>query len=90
MVEMCNGAVCGLPSYALVADPVTTAAARIVDFQSLNLGVLQGTDDGLALWARSRTPPGSDLLVGDGGGGRILAGRARAGRARCQAGARPA
>jgi tetraprenyl-beta-curcumene synthase len=61
MVETCNGAVRTLPSYVLVADPVNRAAARIVDFQSLNLGALQGNDDGLARWARNSTPPGSDL-----------------------------
>jgi tetraprenyl-beta-curcumene synthase len=61
MVETCNGAVHALPSYALVAGPVNRAAARIVDFQSLNLGALQGDDDGLARWARSSTSPGNGL-----------------------------
>jgi tetraprenyl-beta-curcumene synthase len=61
MVEACNASVRALPSYVLVADPVQRAAARIVDFQSLNLGVRQGAVDGLERWARSSTPPESGL-----------------------------
>jgi tetraprenyl-beta-curcumene synthase len=61
MVEACRGSLLVLPSYELVADPVQRAAERIVDFQSLNLGVRQGDDDGLERWARSSTPPGSGL-----------------------------
>jgi tetraprenyl-beta-curcumene synthase len=61
MVEACNASVCALPSYELVADPIQRAAGRIVDFQSLNLGVQQGDDDGLERWARISTPPRSRL-----------------------------
>jgi tetraprenyl-beta-curcumene synthase len=61
MVEACRGSLRVLPSYVLVADPVHRAAVRIVDFQSLNLGVRQGGDDGLERWARGSTPPGSGL-----------------------------
>lgn len=61
MVEACSGSIRALPSYVLVADPVQRAAARIVDFQSLNLGVRQGAVDGLERWARSSTPPESGL-----------------------------
>jgi tetraprenyl-beta-curcumene synthase len=61
MVEACRSSVRALPSYALVADPVRRAAARIVDFQSLNLGTQQGGVDGLERWARSSTPSHSGL-----------------------------
>jgi Protein of unknown function (DUF2600) len=61
MVEACRGSLRVLPSNVFVADPVQRAAARIVDFQSLNLGVRQGAVDGLERWARSSTPPESGL-----------------------------
>jgi tetraprenyl-beta-curcumene synthase len=61
LVAACQASVHGLPSYALVVGSAKTAAARIVDFQSLNLGLSQGGQDGLERWARARTPPGSDL-----------------------------
>jgi len=61
MVEACSASVRVLPSRELVADPIQRAAERIVDFQSLNLGVRQGAVDGLERWARSSTPPESGL-----------------------------
>jgi tetraprenyl-beta-curcumene synthase len=61
LVETCWVSLEGLPSYALVASPARTAAGRIVDFQSLNLGLRQGGHNGLERWARAHTPSGSDL-----------------------------
>ena len=61
MVDTARTCLSALPSYALVAGPAQAAAARIVDFQSLNLGERQGGSEGLARWARAQTPAGSGL-----------------------------
>ena len=61
LVDTARACVSALPSYALVADPARTAAARIVDFQSLNLGERQGSAAGLERWGREQTPAGSGL-----------------------------
>jgi tetraprenyl-beta-curcumene synthase len=61
ILDVCRDALAGLPSYAAVAPAARGAAARIVDFQALNLGETQGTHDALARWATETTPPGSGL-----------------------------
>jgi len=61
LVTVCSASVRGLPSFALAAAPARRAAARIVRFQSLNLGVHQGGHEGLERWALANTPPDSDL-----------------------------
>jgi tetraprenyl-beta-curcumene synthase len=61
MVDTVRACVDTLPSYPVVARSACTAAARIADYQSLNLGERQGGYEGLARWARARTPAGSDL-----------------------------
>jgi tetraprenyl-beta-curcumene synthase len=61
MVDACRGALGGLPSYGSVASSARAAAARVVGFQSLNLGVRQGDVDGLERWARLQAPPAGGL-----------------------------
>jgi tetraprenyl-beta-curcumene synthase len=61
MVDTCRGALILLPSYGVAGPTARTAAARIVDFQSLNLNQRQGGQAGLARWARDETPAGSGL-----------------------------
>lgn len=61
LVETCRGALARLPSYAAVAPLVLRAAARIVDFQVLNLSDPRGVYDPMRRWAADCTPPGSGL-----------------------------
>jgi tetraprenyl-beta-curcumene synthase len=61
MVDACRHALGALPSYELAAQCAQTAAARIVAFQSLNLGERQGGQAGPERWARLQTPLGSGL-----------------------------
>jgi len=61
LIEATRGHLASLPSYASVADSARAAAARIVEFQSWNLGERQGGYEGLERWAREQTPPGSGL-----------------------------
>jgi tetraprenyl-beta-curcumene synthase len=61
MVETTRACLRALPSYALVAPAARRAAARIVDFQSLNLGVHQGDHEGLRRWGLEHTPANSGL-----------------------------
>ena len=61
MVETCRRTLAALPSYGAVAPSALAAAARIVQFQSLNLGELQGGHDGLERWARELAPVAADL-----------------------------
>jgi tetraprenyl-beta-curcumene synthase len=61
LIATARSCLAALPSYALVADAARTASARIVEFQSLNLGEEQGSHEGLERWARGQTPPHSDL-----------------------------
>jgi tetraprenyl-beta-curcumene synthase len=56
ILDTCRDAVAGLPSYPLLAQTAREAAARIVDFQALNLSEEQGGHDGLERWAREATP----------------------------------
>jgi tetraprenyl-beta-curcumene synthase len=61
LVETSRATLARLPSYRLVAGAALTAAARIVEFQSLNLGERQGSCDGLERWARTQTPAAGGL-----------------------------
>jgi tetraprenyl-beta-curcumene synthase len=61
ILDVCRGAVGGLPSYATVAPTVRAAAGRIVDFQALNLSEEQGGHCGLERWASEVIPGGGGL-----------------------------
>jgi tetraprenyl-beta-curcumene synthase len=61
MVEACRRSLATLPSYPQAARSAQGAAARIVAFQSLNLGDVEGEEAGLRRWASERIPPGSKL-----------------------------
>jgi tetraprenyl-beta-curcumene synthase len=57
IVASCRGALRRLPAYAAVAPSAWRAAARIVDFQSLSLGM----EGELESWARQQIPADSGL-----------------------------
>jgi tetraprenyl-beta-curcumene synthase len=61
LVETCRAALCTLPSFSTVVQSAQIAAGRIVTFQSLNVGKIQGDHVALARWAHEETPPGTDL-----------------------------
>jgi len=61
LVEACSTALAELPSYVLVEAAAAQAAARIVDFQSLNLGMSQGTHSGLERWACASTTSSCEM-----------------------------
>ena len=61
LVNTCREALRTLPSYAAVAKSAQRAAARIVTFQSLNVGGPQGDHDALARWSGEETPAGTEL-----------------------------
>lgn len=61
IVEECRKAFAGLPSSAAFAPSARCAAARIVDFQALNLNDRQGGHRELRRWARELTPSGNGL-----------------------------
>jgi tetraprenyl-beta-curcumene synthase len=61
LVDTCRTALSTLPSYAAVASSARRAAARIVTFQSLNVGKAQGDHDALSRWAHEETPSGEEL-----------------------------
>ncbi len=61
IVDACREAFVGLPSHALVAATARAAAARIVDYQALNLSRGQGGHGALERWATEETPVGSGL-----------------------------
>ncbi len=61
IVDECRSALAGLPSFEQIAPTARGAAARIVDFQALNLSEQQGGHDQLSSWASEETPPGSGL-----------------------------
>jgi tetraprenyl-beta-curcumene synthase len=61
IVDACQEALGGLPSYALVAPAARAAAARIVDYQALNLSRAQGGHGALERWATETTPQSSGL-----------------------------
>ena len=61
ILDACRDALAGLPSYPALAPAARAAAARIVDFQTLNLSERQGGHDALERWAREATPAASGL-----------------------------
>jgi tetraprenyl-beta-curcumene synthase len=61
VLDACRHALAGLPSFPAVALTARAAAARILDFQALNLSERQGGHDALKRWAREVTPAGSGL-----------------------------
>ncbi len=61
IVDACADALAALPSFPVIAPAARAAAARIVDFQALNLAEAQGGHDGLGRWAGAQTPAGSGL-----------------------------
>jgi len=61
IVDACREALAGQPSYTACIPTARAAAARIVDFQALNLNENQGGHDALQSWAREETPAGSGL-----------------------------
>jgi tetraprenyl-beta-curcumene synthase len=61
IVDACADALAALPSFPAIAPAARAAAARIVDFQALNLAEAQGGHDGLGRWAGAQTPAGSGL-----------------------------
>jgi tetraprenyl-beta-curcumene synthase len=61
IVDGARAALGELPSYAAVVVAARSAAARIVDFQSLSLGGA-GDREALAWYAREQTPGGSGLF----------------------------
>jgi tetraprenyl-beta-curcumene synthase len=61
ILDACSDAVAELPSYAALAPTTREAAARIVDFQALNLTEDQGGHEALERWATDLTPAHSGL-----------------------------
>jgi tetraprenyl-beta-curcumene synthase len=61
ILDACTDALAGLPSYPALGPTARAAAARIVDFQALNLSEVQGGHGGLERWAAEATPAGSGL-----------------------------
>jgi tetraprenyl-beta-curcumene synthase len=61
ILDASRDAVAGLPLYPALAPAARAAAARIVDFQALNLSEEQGGHDALERWATETTPAGSGL-----------------------------
>jgi tetraprenyl-beta-curcumene synthase len=61
LVDTCRTALATLPSHDAVAAGASSAAARIVTFQSLNLTERQGGHEALERWARRQTPDCSGL-----------------------------
>jgi tetraprenyl-beta-curcumene synthase len=61
IVDACREAVAGLPSYPLLASTAREAAARIVDFQALNLSEQHGGHDVMERWATEATPVAGSL-----------------------------
>jgi tetraprenyl-beta-curcumene synthase len=59
ITNACSQALAELPSYSCFALSAQRAAARIVEFQTLNLGESQGGHTALQEWALQATPPGS-------------------------------
>ena len=61
LVATCRDAFRALPSHRKVATLAVEAAARIVDFQSLNLAERDGGHDALSTWAAETTPADNGL-----------------------------
>jgi tetraprenyl-beta-curcumene synthase len=61
LVDTCRTALEALPSYSAIADSVRRATARIVAYQSLNHGDVNGSYDAFACWARAETRQSTGL-----------------------------
>lgn len=61
LVDTCRAAAGSLPSFAAVTEPAQAALSRIVGYQSLNHGDIDGSYDAFADWARSQSVEGADL-----------------------------
>jgi tetraprenyl-beta-curcumene synthase len=61
LIDACRGALASLPSYAAVAEAALLATRRMIAYQSLNHGADGDTQQALARWASSVTPPGTEL-----------------------------
>jgi tetraprenyl-beta-curcumene synthase len=61
LLDACREALAGLPSFHALAAAARAAAARIVDFQALNLTERQGGHDELERWATQSAPAGCGL-----------------------------
>ncbi len=61
LIETSRTTLARLPSYPRVSSPALAVAARIVEFQSLNLGERQGGCAGLERWAREQTSGAGEL-----------------------------
>lgn len=61
LVDACRAALAELPSYAVVAEPVSHSISRIVTYQSLHHGDASGSHDAFREWALSQSVPGIDL-----------------------------
>jgi tetraprenyl-beta-curcumene synthase len=61
LLDACRSTLGGLPSFATVAPAARAAAARIVDFQALNLTAPRAGSDPLQNWASEQTPAGSGV-----------------------------
>jgi tetraprenyl-beta-curcumene synthase len=61
LVDTCRTALATLPSHASVAPATRRIAERVVEFQSLNLSESQGDHEAFERWARTETPPGTEL-----------------------------
>jgi tetraprenyl-beta-curcumene synthase len=62
LVDACRDGLSRLPSYEALAPVIATAAARIAEFQALNLSEANGGQAELELWAA--TLPGSACALG--------------------------
>jgi tetraprenyl-beta-curcumene synthase len=61
VLDACRSALAELPSYRAVAPIARAAAARIVDFQALNLCESHGGHEALRRWASEVAPAGSGI-----------------------------
>jgi tetraprenyl-beta-curcumene synthase len=61
ILDACREAVAGLPSYPPLAQTAREAAARIIDFQALNLSEEHGGHDAMQRWATEVTPAAGGL-----------------------------
>ncbi len=61
LLDACREATTALPSFQPIATVARAATARIVDFQTLNVGGGRGRERAMGCWAADVTPPGSGL-----------------------------
>lgn len=61
MIDACRNSLRSLPSFAALAPTANAAAARIVDFQTLNLAEAHGGHEALERWATAAGAAGDGL-----------------------------